>query len=174
MELTREQRFEALLSLVHDPLQRYLRRRTVEHEDVLSDVCAVLWRRLDDVPLGEELPWTYGVARGCLANASRAQARRGRLLLRLGREPLAPPPESDPALAEALSGLPAADQEVLRLWAWEQLAPREIAVVLGVTPNAASIRLSRATTRLRTALLGKSAAAAGQKHGDGRREEARP
>ena len=39
----------------------------------------------------------------------------------------------DPALAEALAGLPAADQEILRLWAWEQLEPREIALSLGST-----------------------------------------
>ena len=44
------------------------------------------------------------------------------------------------------------DQEVLRLWAWEQLAPREIALVLGITPNAASIRLHRATKKLREQL----------------------
>jgi RNA polymerase sigma-70 factor (ECF subfamily) len=68
-------------------------------------------------------------------------------------EPLAPPPDEDPELAQALAELPAPDREVLRLWAWEQLAPREIAVVLGITPNAASIRLHRATTKLRTRLV---------------------
>ncbi|HWT23737.1 MAG TPA: sigma-70 family RNA polymerase sigma factor, partial [Solirubrobacteraceae bacterium] len=52
------------------------------------------------------------------------------------------------------------DREVLRLWAWEQLAPREIAVVLGITPNAASVRLHRATKRLRDS-LGKTRAPAG-------------
>jgi RNA polymerase sigma-70 factor (ECF subfamily) len=52
---------------------------------------------------------------------------------------------------------------VLRLWAWEQLAPREIAVVLGVTPNAASIRLHRATRRLRERLgAGKERGGGGQ------------
>ena len=38
------------------------------------------------------------------------------------------------------------------LWAWEELAPREIALVLGVTPNAVSIRLHRAKGRLRELL----------------------
>ncbi|MGH8946958.1 MAG: RNA polymerase sigma factor, partial [Acidimicrobiia bacterium] len=47
-----------------------------------------------------------------------------------------------------LQGLSAADQEMLRLWAWEQLEPREIAVVLGLTPNAATLRLSRARKKL--------------------------
>ena len=161
MELTREQRFDDLLAEVHAPLQRYLQRRTVDSDDVLAETLAVLWRRLDAVP-ADRLPWAYGVARLCLANAQRAELRRYRLLRRMALEPAAPPPPEDPVLAEALAGLPAADQEVLRLWAWEQLPPREIALVLAITPNAASIRLHRATTRLRTALLGKDPAAAGQ------------
>ncbi|MFN2539576.1 MAG: RNA polymerase sigma factor [Mycobacteriales bacterium] len=169
MELTREQRFDDLLTEVHVPLQRYLGRRTPEAEDVLADTLVVLWRRLDDVP-ADRLPWAYGVARGCLANASRAERRRFRLLRRLALEPAAPAPPEDPALAEALAALPVADQEVLRLWAWEQLAPREIAVVLGITPNAASIRLHRATTKLRTVLVGKEGPAPGHQQVDGHRE----
>ena len=55
-------------------------------------------------------------------------------------------------LNAALGELRPADRELLRLWAWEQLAPREIAVVLGITPNAASIRLHRATRKLRDRL----------------------
>ena len=52
-------------------------------------------------------------------------------------------------------------REVLRLWAWEELAPREIAVVLGTTPNAVSIRLHRAKARLRDELARKDPARAG-------------
>jgi RNA polymerase sigma-70 factor (ECF subfamily) len=162
VELTRAERFETLLSDVHEPLVRYLRRRCTDHDDVLSDTLVVLWRRLDDVPADAVLPWAYGVAAGCLRNAARSQRRHLRLVRRLALEPLAPAPAEDPALAEALAGLPAADQEVLRLWAWEGLPPREIAVALSITPNAASIRLHRATAKLRTALLGKDPAAAGQ------------
>lgn len=46
------------------------------------------------------------------------------------------------------------DQEVLRLTAWEGLAPAEIARVLGISPNAAAIRLHRARGRLRHELYG--------------------
>jgi RNA polymerase sigma-70 factor (ECF subfamily) len=170
VELTRAERFDELLAEVHDPLQRYLRRRTADWDDVLSETLAVLWRRLDDVP-ADRLPWSYGVARGCLQNQLRSQRRHLRLVRRLALEPEAPPPPEDSALGEALAGLKPEDQEVLRLWAWEQLPPREIALVLQITPNAASIRLHRATTKLRTALLGKSPGPAGQEQGD-RREEA--
>ena len=34
----------------------------------------------------------------------------------------------DPVFDQALSSLPAGAREVLRLWAWEDLAPREIAL----------------------------------------------
>jgi RNA polymerase sigma-70 factor (ECF subfamily) len=153
-EVTPEKRFEDLLGQVYVPLQRFIRRRTSDGDDVLSDTLLVLWRRLDDVPADAALPWSYGVARGCLLNAHRADERRWRLLRKLAVEPNPPAPDEDPALAEAFAALPPAEREVLRLWAWEQLAPREIAVVLDISPNAASIRLHRATTRLRTQMLG--------------------
>ena len=51
-------------------------------------------------------------------------------------------------VGEVLSRLPATDAEVLRLWAWEQLDPHEIALVLGIGPGAARVRLHRARRRL--------------------------
>lgn len=155
---SREQRFEDLLGEVYEPLQRYVHRRTPDGDDVLADTLLVLWRRLDDVPAGAVLPWSYGVARGCLSNARRSTQRRWKLILRLADEPAAPAPGEDPALGEGFAALGEADREVLRLWAWEQLPAREIALVLGITPNAASIRLHRATARLRAAVLGSSTA----------------
>jgi RNA polymerase sigma-70 factor (ECF subfamily) len=152
----RRPEFEQLFTAVYGPLQRYLRRRTdpATAEDVLGDVLLVLWRRLDDIPPEAPLAWAYGVARGCLANAVRGASRQQRLVHRLAEEPsstVAP----DAGLEEALEALPAADRELLHLWAWEQLPPREIAVVLGISANAASIRLHRATTKLRKELLAR-------------------
>lgn len=152
-------RFEELAREVWTPVQSYLRRRTdpTTAEDVLGDVLLVLWRRRADVPPEGVLPWAYAVARGCLANARRGEERRLHLVTRLGREP-SPPAydeglgEDDADLASALRSLPPRDQEVLRLWAWEGLAPREIAVVLCISANAASIRLHRATAKLRKEL----------------------
>ena len=72
--------------------------------------------------------------------------------MRLSGQPAAPPPdpadEGDPALADALARLRPAEQELLRLWAWEDLAPADIALVLGTTTNAVNIRLHRARRRL--------------------------
>ena len=147
--------FEALVADVYAPLQRYLRRRTdpVTADDVLGDVLLVMWRRADDIPADAPLAWCYGVARGCLANALRGSDRRLRLVRRIAQEPPATPTEDDPLLAEALDALPAGERELLRLWAWEQLAPAEIAVVLGITPNAASIRLHRSKQKLKDQLV---------------------
>ena len=158
-----EARFERLYALARDPLARYLARRAAPDavEDLFAEVMTVAWRRLDHVPAGGELPWLYGVARRVLANHRRANGRFGRLLERIalvhpgadpGRMPHAADDADDADLDEALARLSSGDAEILRLWAWEELTPVEIAAVLGVTPNAASIRLHRAKGRLRAAL----------------------
>lgn len=154
----RRRRLEEVVAEVGVPLQRYLARRADPGtaDDVLGDVLLVLWRRIDDVPEEAVLPWCYAVARRCLANQVRGTRRHRRLvdrLTRTRREQPGPAELDDADLHAALSRLPATDAEVLRLWAWEDLAPREIAVVLGTTPNAVSIRLHRARRRLRDELV---------------------
>ena len=154
--------FEAVVADVWLPLQRYLRRRAdpVMAEDVLGDVLLVMWRRRDDLPVDAALPWCYAIARRCLANARRGEERHLRLVHRLADEPLGPEPSDDPALDAALTLRSPADRELLRLWAWEGLSPREIATVLDITANAASVRLHRALGRLRKD-LGKNGAGGG-------------
>lgn len=158
----RETRFRALVAEVGEPLRRYAVRRVGAEsaQDVVSETLMVLWRRLDDVPQQEPLPWCYGVARNCLANVRRSRRRQERLVTRLSswrdvrevRDTAPDFPDGEEALVAALATLRAADQELLRLWAWEDLGPTEIAVVLGLTPNAVSIRLHRARRALRERL----------------------
>ena len=152
----RQHRFEAVAAQVYEPLQRYVRRRVDDDlaDDVLADALLVLWRRLDEIPDDAVLPWSYGVARRCLANAVRGTQRQDRLMFRLAAERPTEPGESsyDGALHAALAAASDADRELLRLWAWEQLAPREIALVLELSANAVSIRLHRALKRLRAQL----------------------
>lgn len=52
----------------------------------------------------------------------------------------------------ALARLREADQETLRLAAWEGLSNLEIAAVLRITPNAVGVRLHRARRRYVEAL----------------------
>lgn len=173
-DLDRRSRFESVLRQVAGPVRAYLVRRTDPDtaEDVLSETLLVCWRRLDDIP-ADPLPWTYVVARNCLANAERAARRRGRLVQRLrsvadatdvpgpGEEPY------DAPVTLALARLRPADAEILRLWAWEGLGPSGLAAALEVSENAATIRLHRAKRRLRTE-LGKDAATGGHIRGERR------
>ena len=157
MEPSRSDRFEALARESLEPLRRYLARRTDAETaaDVLGDTLLVAWRRLDDVP-AEPLPWLYGVARNCLANAERGVRRRARLAARLAAQPVEAAADPDAThLHEVLEELGETDRELVRLWAWEQLAPAEIATVVGLTPNAVSIRLTRARQRLRELLVAR-------------------
>lgn len=158
----RRARFEAVFREVYEPLQSYARRRTGQSaaDDVVADTLLVVWRRLDDVPDGLALPWTYGVARRCLANHRRGDQRRDALVQRVRAEPdtasaAAHDDGLDGELETALAQLGADEREILRLWAWEQLQPREIAVVLDITPNAAAIRVHRAKQQLATLLGGR-------------------
>ncbi|MER6221601.1 sigma-70 family RNA polymerase sigma factor [Streptomyces sp900105755] len=179
----RRARFESLAHVVAEPLHRYLLRRTAPDmvEDVLSETMLVLWRRIDRVPgLGtaappdrdDVLPWCYGVARGCLANARRADGRRLRLVERLMHTQPAPAAaDTDHSdLHVALAALGELDREVVRLWAWEELAPRQIAEVTGLTPNAVSMRLHRAKKKLAERLQPgrKNAERPGHKMSEGR------
>ncbi len=166
----RRARFEVLVPPVVEPLRRFLARRTdaATAEDVLADTLLVCWRRLDQVPPVEPLPWAYAVARHCLHNAERSARRQHRLAARIatvdppGTTSPGPEPAGDPELAEALAAIGDDDAELLRLWAWEQLTAAEIAVVLDITANAAGIRLHRARRKLRDELVArKSPHAAG-------------
>jgi len=165
VDRARRARFERVFREVYEPLQAYVRRRCdpASADDVVADALLVVWRRLDDVPDGLALPWSYGVARRCLANHRRGDQRRDALVERLQAEPILPPSpaEHDEELEAALAQLAADDREIVRLWAWEQLQPREIAVVLDITPNAAAIRVHRAKQRL-AALLRTDAGVPGK------------
>lgn len=177
----RKARFDVVADEVFEPLQRYLRRRATFHDadDVLDDVLLTIWRRLDDVPADAVLPWSYAVARRALSNHRRAAFRQHRLISRLTAT--APSPamvdpigaDEHPELVDAMGQLSEDDREVLRLWAWEQLEPREIAIVLGRTPNAVSVRLTKAKKRLAVEMSGKDSARAGHKRDEHTKERGR-
>jgi RNA polymerase sigma-70 factor (ECF subfamily) len=158
-ELARRARFERIAAEVYEPLQRFLHRRADADDaaDVLNDTLLVVWRRLDDVP-DEALPWCYGVARRGLANQRRGNRRRLQLVGRAtaqadpgsaGRlDPQHAVDAGEPELIAALDSLSDAEAEIVRLWAWEQLEPREIAIVLDTSANAVSVALARAKRKL--------------------------
>jgi RNA polymerase sigma factor (sigma-70 family) len=136
-----------------------LRRLPVsEVNDAVAEVFLVVWRRIDDVPDGDEAPlWLYCIAHNVVRNVDRAARRRDRLngRLRPFRSPSVPDPETlvirrseDDEVLAALAELRPADQEILRLSIWEELSNTEIAEVLGIEAHAVTMRLTRARNRL--------------------------
>jgi RNA polymerase sigma-70 factor (ECF subfamily) len=161
-------RFRRLFAATERDLLAYAVRRVERAEDaadVVAETFLVAWRRLDDVPRGDEARlWLYGVARRQLANQRRGQLRRSRLADRLRAElpaaiagALGPEDHRVAAVRAALARLEEEDREILRLTSWEGLTPAEIASVLGVPGVTVRSRLHRARKRMRAELLRKDA-----------------
>ncbi|GAA2285834.1 RNA polymerase sigma factor [Nonomuraea roseoviolacea subsp. roseoviolacea] len=155
-------RFEAVYKETYGRITAYAARRCDSPQDaadVVADTFTVAWRRVDELPEGEQATlWLYGVARKVLANRRRTgryrQERNADLDAEVadlyGRRPDGGV-ELD-AIARAFRGLPGDDRELLSLVAWEGLGREEIATVLGLTRNAVRVRLHRARKRFARAL----------------------
>jgi RNA polymerase sigma-70 factor, ECF subfamily len=154
---SRRDLFRALYDRWYQPLLGYALRRSRSVEDaadVVAETFLVAWRRLEDVPSGDEARlWLYGVARRVLANTRRGERRRERLEVRLRLEPsLWSDARSEERVdlgpvARAFARLPVRDREVLQLVAWEGLRPRDLAIVFGCPLATARVRLHRARKR---------------------------
>jgi RNA polymerase sigma-70 factor (ECF subfamily) len=156
-----EQRFTQLYERHYDAVHRYVVRRVVgiDVADVTAEVFLVAWRRLADIPVGAELPWLYRSASFVLANEYRGQSRGQRLTERVAGEPdgrqaadHADEVVDRLAVTAAFDRLPSADQEVLRLVAWERCDPGAAAKALGCSRATFTMRLFRARRRLREQL----------------------
>lgn len=157
----REQRFRALYDAVYVDLLRFVRRRVhpTHAEDVVGDVMLVAWRRLDDVPddLSAARAWLFGVAHKSLQNARRREGRQDAVAVRLaetapssadaGQSPEAIADRVD--IAAAWPRLSPVHQEAIALAVLDGLTAPEAALVLGISPAAFRLRLSRARRTLR-------------------------
>lgn len=161
MEDAATTRFRELFRTQFPYLLAYFRRRlsdAAEAEDLAAETFAIAWRRLGDAPDAiDQLPWLYGVARRVLSNQRRSRQRREALLERLTSQPPRDPYRVDSAVewreelervVHALRQLSQDEQEILTLVAWEGLSVSQLAIGLGCSQNAASIRLHRARRRL--------------------------
>lgn len=158
----REQRFREVYDGVYVDLLRFVRRRVhpSHAEDVVGEVMLVAWRRLDDVPTdrSDARAWLFGVARKTMQNARRREDRHEAVAARLAEVR----PSSDGAhpdvvarqldIAAAWPLLSALHQEALALAALDGLSAPEAAAVLGISPTAFRLRLSRARRSLRRLL----------------------
>ncbi len=157
-------RFRRIFDAHHRAIQLYCGRRlhSADAGVAASEVFFVAWRRIDDVPIEPDtLPWLYGVARNVIKNLDRSRRRNTRLNNRAAMQ--ADVPAASPELQvvrreeyrlvdQALATLKDGDQQVLTLHAWEDLNAAQIAVALGISTDAAHMRLNRARKRLARAL----------------------
>ena len=153
-------RFVAVYERYYRNIYAYCRRRLSAErvDDAVAETFLTAWRRIDALPEGgEALPWLYSVAYGVLRHQWRSGSRQKRLrskLASLGVAPVTSPDdyivrnEDSGRVLEALGGLGAHDQEILRLAIWEELRQDDIAAVLDINKTAVKKRLSRARQRL--------------------------
>jgi RNA polymerase sigma-70 factor, ECF subfamily len=158
--LSRDERLRSLARDFTPQVASYLYRRaypltTAEIDDLVEEVLVIVWRRLDDVPEGAELPWMIGVARNVLNNARRKHSRRRSAHERLRPRGDAASAEDSVAaneqLRDALGALGEADREILLLHYWDGFDAAALAASFSISEGAAATRLSRATERFRTA-----------------------
>ena len=128
------------------------RTKAEDVEDLAADLFALAWQKRDSIPKGLELPWLYKSARYLIANHNRKQQGRTSILATLSEPYSAPSAESialaDLELAEAWKSLSVKEREILALWAFEGLEPKQLAVTLEKSENACAIALSRAKSKL--------------------------
>jgi RNA polymerase sigma factor (sigma-70 family) len=157
----RRQRFDALFAAYGPDIVAYCGWRAdleSDAQDAVAEVFLTAWRRLDELPEGDAARvWLYATARRVLANQHRSARRREALRERMAREPAPAATEPSAAAGEealvraALMQLGPRDREVLLLAEWEDLAPAQIAEVLGCLAVTARGRLHRARRRFRHA-----------------------
>jgi len=155
------ERFEALWAAHLGPVHRYVSRHVDAHtaHDVVAETFLVAWRRIDDVPEAP-LPWLLVIAKNTIANTRRSATRRRAMESTLARvahlaaaepSPGAVVAEREHVLA-ALGRLSPRHREAVLLVAWDGLDPAGAAQVLGISPAAFAMRLSRARRQLGRAI----------------------
>lgn len=157
-------RFRRLFDEHEVAMREYCSRRlgVDEANDAAAEVFLVAWRKIDQVPTGDEARlWLYGVARNVVRNASRGSRRRQRLAAKTagtapnhgsGPEELVVRRAEDDLVLKAMSQLKPDDEELIRLHTWEELSRAELSAILDVSKAAIDMRLSRARKRLARAL----------------------
>lgn len=153
-----EHRFTQLFHAHYGAVYRYVLCRS-DHQtadEVAAETMTIAWRRIRDVPAGEDsaLPWLLGVARRVLANTARSGRRAALLSERLTAQPAPAAPDIADTIAErqqvlsALGHLAERDQEAMKLIGWDGLSVAQAATVLGCSRGALAVRLHRARRRV--------------------------
>jgi RNA polymerase sigma-70 factor (ECF subfamily) len=155
------ERFSHLYADTSTDLLAFLLRRCPTADDAadcLAETYRIAWEKRGRIPAGSDArPWLFGVARNVARQDGRSGERRAataRELALVAEQSYTAATSDDSALAAALSDLSPLDQEIVTMLAADGLAPRDVASVLGLSPNAVRIRAHRARVRLRTLMAG--------------------
>lgn len=143
--------FERVFRADHAALVAFCFRRVGDHElahDLTADTFRIAWSRWDE-PRRSDRAWLFGVARNLIGNEYTRRSAHPSTSL---ESAFTGHPNDDGSTAGfdavevriALSTLPPAYQEVLRLTYWDGLSAAEAAESLGSTTAAVWVRLSRA------------------------------
>lgn len=153
--------FDSLYREHHPYILAYFLRRFDRETaiDCAADVFTIAWRRLHEVPTGEQtIRWLYGVSRNVSRNQQRSQRRLGRLRARLLGQSAPSPVQPEAKVVDAvdvelvdlaMSHLRFEDRELLHLVTWEELSRADVAEILGCSRHAVDQRIQRAVARLR-------------------------
>ncbi|HEX6327734.1 MAG TPA: sigma-70 family RNA polymerase sigma factor [Jiangellaceae bacterium] len=156
----RAPRFTSFFEATYGDLLRFAQRRVhSDHaEDVVAESFLVAWRRLDDLPRGRDdaRAWLFGIARGVILNVHRGAERQRALAVRLADVGTGSMAGIDADLvarqidvSRAWQQLSDVHQEALALAVLDGLGAPQAAAVLGISPVAFRLRLSRARRALR-------------------------
>jgi RNA polymerase sigma-70 factor (ECF subfamily) len=155
--------FRSLYESSYAGLLKFVQRRTepANAEDVVAEAFLVVWRRFSEAPADESdaRAWVFGITRNLMLNAQRGEQRRQALGVRLAEttpnlcsDSHADRVSSRIDLSRAWTLLSEVHQEALGLAIFENLAAPQAAKVLGISPVAFRLRLTRARRALRLLL----------------------
>lgn len=132
--------FEILYRDYFEAIYAYVLRRVsgADTADLVADVFATAWRRIDDVPPGPDSKmWLYGVARRTLSQHYRSKSRGDRLKSKLLHNTptatsgdLYESSDLDVQVRRLIESLNDDDRELVTLIVWDGLPHAEVAMIL--------------------------------------------
>ncbi|BCW56688.1 DNA-directed RNA polymerase sigma-70 factor [Arthrobacter sp. StoSoilB20] len=141
----------------------FVQRRTdaANAEDVVAEAFLTVWRRFPEAPKHQDdaRAWLFGITRNLMLNSRRGEQRRQALGVRLAEatdishaDSHADLVSSRVDLGRAWALLSEVHQETLGLAVFENLSAPQAAQVVGISPVAFRLRLTRARRALRLLL----------------------
>jgi RNA polymerase sigma factor (sigma-70 family) len=154
-----DERFNRLYQETGRDLLAFLLRRCQSAEDAadcVAETFRIAWEKRDRIPAGDDArPWLFGVARNVGRRERTSEERAAQVSQELtiaAERSGARADHEDGEVMDALAKLSRLDREIIIMLSWDGLAPREVASILGLSPNVVRVRAHRARQQLRALL----------------------